>query len=95
MASSVTRARRRRELFRGREYAPCYFCRKQLTHATATLEHVHPISLGGSDDISNLRLSCSPCNLERGVDDFDTFQRETRARIAKFLERAAGCGNGG
>lgn len=50
----------------------CCFCD---TERAGTLEHVVPLSLGGTWHISNLRLSCSPCNQERGVTDFEEFRR--------------------
>lgn len=31
-----------------------------------TLDHIHPRSLGGSDDLVNLRLACRQCNVLRG-----------------------------
>lgn len=86
--NTQTRHNRRRQLFGGRATVPCCFCRKTLIPATATIEHVRPISRGGSNDLSNLRLSCSPCNYDRGVRDFDEFQRETRKRIEEYLKRA-------
>ncbi len=65
-------------LFQGRKTACCCFCRKSLTMATATLEHVLPISLGGTWAIKNLRLSCEDCNHERGADDFNDFRTKKR-----------------
>lgn len=29
------------------------------------IDHVHPISRGGSNDMSNLVVSCAPCNIEK------------------------------
>lgn len=29
---------------------------------TATVDHIHPVSLGGSNDIANLQAACMPCN---------------------------------
>ena len=31
----------------------------------ATIEHMIPVTRGGSNDLSNLRLSCFPCNARR------------------------------
>ncbi len=32
----------------------------------ATIDHVVPLSKGGSDDLSNLQLLCQECNEEKG-----------------------------
>lgn len=40
----------------------CFFCFKVIDKQTATIEHLEPLSLGGSHEWNNLRLACSPCN---------------------------------
>lgn len=44
----------------------CFFCEKALTFDSATVDHVIPLSLGGSKKVVNLELSCRTCNLEKG-----------------------------
>lgn len=45
----------------------CWTCGTQLIYAHwATLDHLTPLSRGGSDDPENLRLSCLRCNRRRG-----------------------------
>lgn len=44
----------------------CFYCGKELTESTATLEHVIPVALGGSQRLANLRLSCMNCNVRKG-----------------------------
>lgn len=58
------RVQTRKALFR-RE-SRCCWCHRQLIMETATIEHVRPLSRGGSNDIDNLRLACEPCNKRRG-----------------------------
>jgi 5-methylcytosine-specific restriction endonuclease McrA len=43
----------------------CYWCNVLLTPTTATLDHVIPLSRGGTDDDNNHRLACAPCNRYR------------------------------
>lgn len=44
----------------------CGICGKPVEPADATLDHIVPISLGGADEPSNLRLAHSLCNSRRG-----------------------------
>mmetsp|Transcript_24390 Transcript_24390/g.69570 ORF Transcript_24390/g.69570 Transcript_24390/m.69570 type:complete len:100 (-) Transcript_24390:326-625(-) len=41
----------------------CFYCHKG---GPMTLDHIIPKSQGGSWNVSNLRLACRECNLERG-----------------------------
>jgi 5-methylcytosine-specific restriction endonuclease McrA len=64
----------RKRLFAGRELVPCCFCGRQLDYEEATLEHVRPRSRGGPTLIENLKISCEPCNSERGDMGFEKFR---------------------
>lgn len=44
----------------------CVYCASPLTAQTATLDHVHPRSLGGAHDPANLVTACGPCNRLKG-----------------------------
>lgn len=45
---------------------PCYVCGKEITEEKyATLEHILPISHGGTDEMNNLWLSHAKCNNKR------------------------------
>ena len=44
-----------------------YRCVKCMSVTDLTLDHVIPWSLGGSDDVSNLRVLCRPCNSRKGA----------------------------
>ena len=41
---------------------PCAYCGKPADH----LDHVIPVSRGGSDSPTNLQALCSACNLNKG-----------------------------
>ena len=52
----------------------CCFCGSRMTEVrgknnSVTVEHVIPVTLGGSDDIENLVASCNACNSNRGIKD--------------------------
>ena len=70
--SAQKRKIKKRLLHKGRK--PCCFCQRTLTIHTATIEHVVPLAQGGGWEIENIKLSCSPCNQERGVQDFERFR---------------------
>lgn len=77
---SARKRRAKRELFAGAEYARCAHCDVLLAFDEATLDHVKPKSLGGTDRRSNLRLSCLPCNQRRSNRiGFRAFHRQMRA----------------
>lgn len=43
----------------------CYYCRVRLTMDTATVEHLVPLSRGGTNHRSNKVLACKGCNHAR------------------------------
>lgn len=45
---------------------PCFVCGKHVRERSATLEHIVPTSLGGTDEMSNLTISHNYCNQQRG-----------------------------
>ena len=40
----------------------CGYCGHKLALDGYTVDHVHPLALGGSDEESNLTVACRPCN---------------------------------
>lgn len=58
-------AENREKIFE-RDAYKCYYCQKQLTRFTATLDHIQPVSRGGDNSFSNLVTACLHCNSKRG-----------------------------
>lgn len=58
----------RREIFRRDNYT-CGYCGHRGNSLTLHVDHVFPVSRGGSDDPSNLAAACWSCNLEKGSRD--------------------------
>ncbi len=57
----------------------CYYCGKKLTDWHQ--EHKIPLSRGGSDNISNIVISCPPCNWrkkDKTEEEFKTFHSDTK-----------------
>lgn len=46
----------------------CWICKQKMKLQTATVDHIIPVSKGGTDHISNLRLAHASCNQRRGND---------------------------
>ena len=44
----------------------CCYCNKAFLVENLTVEHIVPLSWGGTNDISNIDLACAPCNQQRG-----------------------------
>lgn len=45
----------------------CQYCGTEVTEATATLDHVHPVSLGGKTTWENSTTACKPCNYKKAA----------------------------
>jgi len=41
-------------------------CRHCNTHKNLTVDHIVPLSKGGTDDLDNLQTLCGPCNSRKG-----------------------------
>lgn len=54
----------------------CVYCAVLLDPSTATLDHVYPLSRGGSHDLGNVVVACCYCNRLKG----DTLPHEFFAR---------------
>ena len=48
-----------------RQKGLCAYCDCSLNNRFH-VDHIHPLSLGGSDDVRNLALACQSCNLKKG-----------------------------
>jgi len=56
----------------------CVYCRTALDDS-AHLDHIIPLSRGGSNWPHNLQWLCAPCNLRKGSKEPDAFLREVEA----------------
>lgn len=53
--------RRRFEVFRRDDFR-CQYCGRRAPEVAIEVEHMRPISLGGTDDMWNLASACQQCN---------------------------------
>lgn len=56
----------KKRLFGHLVFAPCYYCTKVFFISQLTIEHLLPLTLGGTSADSNIALACAPCNQEKG-----------------------------
>lgn len=45
----------------------CYWCGKRIKDGKYHVDHVMPLSKGGSDGIENLVIACPTCNMSKGT----------------------------
>lgn len=56
----------KKRLFGHLVLAPCHYCKKVFLINELTIEHLLPLTLGGTSADSNIALACAPCNQEKG-----------------------------
>lgn len=54
----------------------CAYCGKSKRFEDLTIDHVKPISAGGTNHIHNLALACGPCNQAKANKAADKFSRQ-------------------
>jgi 5-methylcytosine-specific restriction endonuclease McrA len=56
----------KKKLYKHIAIAPCCYCKELFLTINLTIEHIVPLSLGGTNDASNIDLACAPCNRKKG-----------------------------
>ncbi len=76
------------EVFK-RDRFTCQYCGKAAPDVVLHVDHMHPVSDGGADDILNLITSCIDCNLGKGARllSDDTTLAKQRDQLAQLQER--------
>lgn len=49
-----------------RDGQACYLCGKEISIHAITLDHIVPLSRGGTHTPLNVRVACQPCNSRKG-----------------------------
>lgn len=63
----------------------CYICDRLIPdHESATIDHVLPKTLGGTDDDWNLRCCCRRCNHHKAGLSLDYFIQQVKANRQKY-----------
>lgn len=61
----------------------CAYC--DAKNIPLEVEHIVPVSKGGSHRVSNLALACRPCNIKKGNLPLETFLAKDTNRLRKIL----------
>ncbi|MFF7882000.1 RNA-guided endonuclease IscB [Streptomyces sp. NPDC020794] len=64
----------------------CVYCGK--SGVPLQIEHIHPKASGGSDRVSNLTLSCAPCNQTKGSRSVEDFLKGRPAVVIQLKRQA-------
>ena len=63
----------------------CKGCRKVFKFRDMTIDHIHPRSRGGTDDLENLQLLCQPCNSSKGSQPYEEWIEKKQRTKAKSV----------
>ena len=61
--------------------AKCTYCGKGLTNYH--IDHKHPISKGGTNDVGNIQLLCATCNLKKGVIPHEEYAEKVGVHVVE------------
>jgi hypothetical protein len=77
-----------RQVIRERAGFVCEYCHssERLSASRFTMDHILPVSIGGSDDLNNLALACRRCN-ERRYNFVAGFDPESQKVVPVFNPR--------
>lgn len=76
------------EVFK-RDRFTCQYCGKKAPDAVLHVDHIHPVSDGGDNNIMNLITACQGCNIgksNRKLDSQDALNKQ-RAQMESMAER--------
>lgn len=72
-----------------RDKFTCQYCGRSVPDVILQIDHIQPVSKGGSNDIMNLVTSCRDCNLGKGARKLsdDTVVKKQQKRIMELAEK--------
>lgn len=80
--------RKRFEVFK-RDAFTCQYCGAHPPSAILHVDHIHPVSKGGGNDIDNLITACQPCNSGKSNVELNDVPQSLQDKAAAVLEREA------
>ena len=61
----------------------CLYCGKHLKDTHKAFDHMDPLAKGGEHSITNLAISCKPCNIRKAAKDFLYWLQEIKPEHAE------------
>lgn len=70
-----------------RDHFTCVYCGRSAPEVVLHVDHVLPVSEGGTNDIGNLVTACADCNLGKGASIIDTGRNLTKKQLRELKDR--------
>ena len=65
----------------------CVYCGAHPPKAILQIDHIHPVSQGGTNQIDNLITSCQPCNLGKSANLLDNIPQSLKDKAEIIAEK--------
>ena len=72
-----------------RDNSTCRYCGAKAPDVVLHVDHVHPVALGGKNELENLVTSCRDCNAGKGaclIEDRSAFVRQLDLPLATRVQ---------
>lgn len=70
-----------------RDSFTCQYCGAHPPQTILHVDHIHPVSQGGGNDIDNLVTSCESCNLGKSDRSLSDIPQSLQAKAALIIEK--------
>lgn len=77
-----------REFIYERDGGRCYYCEQPVSPFRCQVDHIQPLSRGGSSEIENLALACTECNVRKAARTPEEWAEALRLRAWEAVEDA-------
>lgn len=67
----------------------CQYCGSVPPKVILHVDHIHPVSKGGNNEIDNLVTSCSVCNLGKGARTLENIPESLSSKASRIKEAEA------
>lgn len=65
----------------------CAYCGSTPPSVVLQVDHIHPVSQGGTNSINNLITSCQPCNIGKGATSLNMVPASLKEKAAIVAEK--------
>lgn len=65
----------------------CQYCGAHPPAVILHVDHIHPVALGGGNEIDNLVTACEPCNLGKSSRSLADIPQSLKSKAAEIQER--------